>query len=181
MKKKIKKLRKGDVYHFQWSREEYNNEKWGGALRHCFEGLLNVMDYPFMNEKTKKYEDKLMLVDTFWGVNRIDNNKRFTLEEIQKRGTLTYYCNTNELEKVESYNLDEYKDEDLFQLHDQHSCVDSCVYWYKRKGAKKSPDKKIATLEQKIQEKRSKLESLVGSIQCDTREIEKVKYEGLKS
>jgi len=75
MKKII--LKKGDVYHFNWSKDEYDKQSYGGSLSHCFEGLLIVMDVGMWKEDKKKYKNELRLVDTYWGVNRVDNNKIF--------------------------------------------------------------------------------------------------------
>lgn len=178
--KKIK-LKIGDVYHFQWNQKEYDKTSWKGSLQHCFEGLLIVMNYPKWNDKTEKYEDKLMLIDTYWGVNRVDNNKAFTLDEAEEKGTLTYYVNLNEIEKVEKYNLDEYDDNDLFRLSDQHACSESCIYWYKKIGAVKSPEKKIGVLREKIIKEKSKIESSVRSIEMMSTEIKQLEIKGFES
>lgn len=174
------KLKIGDVYNFNWNAEEYNKQSWQGSLRHCFEGLLVVMEGHVYNNKTSKYDKKIMLVDTFWGINREENNQRFTLEEAQKRGTLNYYCNLNEIEKVEKYHLDNYDDNDLFRLHDQHACVDSCVYWYKKKGAKKSPQKKIKVLQEKINKEKSDIEYSVRHIESMSAEIKELEIKGFE-
>lgn len=174
------KLKIGDVYNFNWNQSEYDKQAWGGALSHCFEGLLVVMEVHRYNQNTKKYAKEIMLVDTFWGINREADNKRFTLEEAQQKGSLEFYCNLNDIEKVERYYLDEYEDEDLFRLHYQHSCVEGCVYWYKNKKAKKSPRKKIEVLKRKIAVEKSSIDSSVRNIESMSSEIKKLEIEGFK-
>jgi len=178
MEKKINKLKIGDVYNFNWNTEEYNKQSWGGSLSHCFEGLLVVMEYPEWNEEKDKYENELKLVDTFWGVNRTSDNKSFTLEEAQKRGVLTFYCNLNDIEGIEKYNLDKYDDKDLFALHDQHSCVESCIHWYKKKGAKQSPAKRISVIDEEIIKAKKDIEYNIRQIENLSGERKKLEISG---
>lgn len=175
---KIEKLKIGDVYEFRWNTEEYDKQSWKGALNHCFEGLLVVMEASRYNSKTQKYDKEIMLVDTFWGINRESDNERFTLEEAQKKGKLEFYCNLNDIEKVERHYLDNYDDEDLFRLHDQHACTESCIYWYKKKGAKRSPTKKIRVLREKINKEKSSIEYSVRNIESMSAEIKKLEISG---
>ncbi len=177
--KKIK-LKIGDVYLFQWNQEQWDKQSYNGSLNHCFEGLLVVMEGHTWNRETEKYDKGLMLIDTYWGVNREENNKRFSLKEAQEKGSLEYYCNLNEIEEIKNYNLDDYADEDLFRLHDQHACVERCVYWYKKRGAKKSPQKKIEVLRGKINKEKSSIEYSVRSIECMSAEIKKLEINGFE-
>jgi len=78
--------------------------------------------------------------------------KFFTLEKAQERGTLKYYCNLDDLEKIEKYETDEYDDEDLFRLSDQHACVERCIYWYKENRCKEKPAKKDRGFKRKNQQ-----------------------------
>jgi hypothetical protein len=174
--KKIK-LKIGDVYHFQWNTEEYKKTH---DVNWCFERTLVVMKYPRWKEELNKYEYDVKLVDTYWGINRTDTNKSFTLDEIQKRGTLTYYCNLDEIEAINSYLTDEYDDEDLFRLSDQHACSDSCVYHFKKKGAKKSPMKKISILQDSIRDEKEKIVSAIGRIERMSAEIKQLQIEGFR-
>lgn len=174
------KLKKGDVYEFRWSAEEREKEVYGGALRHCFESLLVVMQGSFYDRDSDEYKDELRLVDTFWGVNRRDTNTVFTLKDAERRGNLTFYCNLDEIEKIKQYEIDEYEDKDLFRLHDQHACSESCVYWYKKIGAKKSPEKKIKAIENRMTERISTIKHNEYGIKMDKEEIEEIKKEGLK-
>ena len=178
MSREIKvKLKLGDVYNFVWKKEEYDKQSWRGSLDHCFEGLLVVMNYPQWNEKKDKYEDEIRLVDTFWGINITDNNKSFTLKEAQEKGNLEFYCNLNDIEKVEKYDLDKYDDNDLFMLHDQHYCS---KYYYKRKGAKKSPTKRISVIEKEIKGIKDNIEYEIRQIEWLSTEKENIKIKGLE-
>jgi hypothetical protein len=168
------KLKEGDIYNFSWNQKQRDiaAKGWAGSLDHCFEGLLIVMPYPQWNLEKEEYEHPLKLVDTFWGIKSTQNNKSFTLEEALEKGTLNFYCNLDEIERIKAYEVDDYADDDLYELSDQHRCS---VYFYKKKGAKKSPAKKIATIEAGIRRRKSEIESAIWMIQRDTREIEDIK------
>lgn len=174
-----KKLKKGDVYKFRWSAEERDkaSKGWAGSLDHCFEGLLIVMDYPIWNKEEEKYNKELRLVDTFWGINRTENNKSFTLKDAEKRGILEFYCNLNDIVGVKEYELDEYDDGDLFRLHTQHSCTE---HWFRKKKSKKSASKKISVLQSKIKEEKHSIEWSVRKIEQMSAEIKDLEINGLK-
>lgn len=176
----IIKLKLGDVYTFSWNSEEYDKQLWQGSLSHCFEGLLVVMNYPIYQESSNSYKDELRLVDTFWGVNSISNNKSFTLEEAQKKGNLSFYCNLFEIEPVKNCDLDKYDDDDIYRLHDQHSCVESCNYYYIKKGAKKSPKKRISVIDAKINTLESDIAYKIREIKFLSAERQKIEISGLK-
>lgn len=132
-------LKEKDVYQARWK-----ERSWGDQKDHCFEGLLVVL---------RDHTDKLLLVDSFWGVGKMDEyNKKYTLEDAKKHFDLTYYCNLDEIEPVGSYDLNYYANEDVIFLHDQHACVESCKYYYIKKGATRNRDKMIETLNKKIEE-----------------------------
>lgn len=173
----MRELKIGDVYHFNWSSKERSKEGYPGSLNHCFEGLLVVMEYPKWKSEKDKYENEIMLVDTYWGINNT-NNKAFTLEEAERRGTLELYCNLNEIEKVGYYERDEYDDKDLFTLHEQHACVQSCIYYFKKKGAKKSVKKKISCLKKEIQSDKDEIEYRKRNIENLSNQIKKLKENG---
>jgi hypothetical protein len=101
--------------------------------RHCFEGLLRAF----------KHKDKFLLRDTYWGVfsDSWDCVQMFTIEEALKKGTLTYYCNLNELKPIGEHEQKYYKDEDIFCLHEQHSCSERCRNYYIKKDAVRSQEK----------------------------------------
>jgi len=175
--KKIK-LKIGDIYHFGYKPEVIDDieKKWyRGHTTHCFEGLLVVMKSHKWNDDKRKYDEVVMLVDTFWGINREDNNKRFTLEEALKLGNLEYYCNLDEIEKIEKYDLDKYDNKDLFRLHDQHSCSE---YWYKKIGAVKSPVKRISVIDKEINKAKSEIEYRVRTIESLSAERKKLEING---
>jgi len=168
MKKKItkKELKVGDIFHSSWK-----ERVWGDQKDHCFEGLFIIMQ----DEEGEKW-----FVDTFWGVNRWDN-KKWKFTETNELFKLNFYVNLNDLEKVEHYSLDDYSDEDLFTLHDQHACVKSCIYHFKRKGAIKNPQKKISKLQEEINEEKRKVEWAVRNIESKSAEIKKLELQGFNS
>jgi len=156
-------LKQGDVFHASWKEWEGQDKNW------CFEGLLVVM----VDDRGEKW-----LVDTYWGINRWDN-KKWKYSEAMKHFKLKFYVNLNEVERIEKYKLDEYNDEDLFRLHDQHSCSESCNYWFVKKGAKKSPTKKMGALNELIREAKSDIEYKIRSIENMSAEVERIKINGL--
>lgn len=165
MKIKKSELKQGDVFHANWKERE-----WGDQKSHCFEGLFIVKE----DEEGEKW-----FVDTFWGVNKWDN-KKWKYTDAIRTFNLEYYVNVNEIEPISEYLTDEYEDVDLFALHDQHSCAPSCRYLFVRKGAKKSPTKKIKALEEEIRENKSKIEWAVRNIEQVTTTIEKIRTSGLE-
>ena len=169
------KLKKGDVYHFQWNEEEYQKDAY---INHCFERVLVVRDVKVYNDKTKKYESKVRLVDTYWGIS--GDGRKFTLEEANKKGTLVYYCNLNDLEPIEKYYLDDYADTDLFTISKQHACVESCIFWFKKKGAKKNPEKKIRVLQEKVNDREREISHAISDIKYISAQIKQLEIKGFK-
>lgn len=166
MENKIE-LKIGDVYRFHFNEEQIKKESYNGALQNCFEGLLVA----------KSLGSEIILVDTFWGIND-SSNKTFTLEDAIKKGTLTYYCNLEDIEKIKKYELEDYEDIDLFSLSTQHACDERCIYYYKRKGAIKSPRKKIEVLNKKITEEKHNIDWSVRKIEQLSSEIKTLEIKG---
>ena len=161
------KLKIGDVYRFFYNEEQRKKEGYPGALQHCFEGLLVA----------KKSGEEIILVDTFWGIND-SGNKTFTLKDATSKGTLTYYCNLEDIEKIKKYELEDYQDVDLFSISTQHACDESCIYYYKRKGAVKSPSKKIEVLNRKISEEKHNIDWSIRKIEKLSSEIRQLEIKG---
>ena len=149
MKKTIKNIKENDVFHARWKERVSGDQK-----DHCFEGLLIAM---------KNAEGVTKFVDTFWGICRWDN-KTFTFSELNEKFVWEYYCNLDELEKIKSYDRDYYADEDIYWLHDQHACVDSCKYYYIKKGVKRNKDKILRVLEENIKKAENDIERKIRSI-----------------
>lgn len=129
--------REGDVFRFSYSPESWEQARRGlghGDLHWCFDGQLI-------------YRDGL-LCDTYWGLTwGGDNGRHFTLAEAQARGTLTFMCNLQDVEKIPDYDFGLYVDGDAFNLSHQHGCY---KYFVKRKGAKKSVELMLAALDAKV-------------------------------
>jgi vacuolar-type H+-ATPase subunit H len=60
-------------------------------------------------------------------------------------------------------------------MHSQHACVESCRYFYLKKGAQKSKDKMIASLNEKIENERREIRSANSAIEWALKDIEKIK------
>ncbi len=118
-------IKLNDVYRFSYSQKYYDELSYPYW---CFDGQLIVK---------QNHKGELYLVDTYLGFND-SSNKSFTLEQALERGTLTFICNLDEVEKCNEYDTRYYADEDIFNLSYQRNCYKN---YYKRKDAKKSIDK----------------------------------------
>lgn len=135
----------GDVYRFVYSAESWEKAKSGlghGDLHWCFDGQVIYRD------------DRLC--DTYWGMDwRGDNGRSFTLAEARAKGTLTFVCNLNDVEKIRPEEHELYAAGDAFNLSHQHGCY---RHYVKRKGAKRDKDRQLAALSRKVQSARDDLD-----------------------
>jgi len=144
MNKKLKRnIMPDDVFHARWKQRE-----WGDHKNHCFEGIVVAM-FDKNNE--------LWLVDTFWGIKCWDN-KKWRYANFVKLFNFTFYCNLKELQKIGRGELDYYDDKDVFYLHEQHACCESCRYFYIKKGTKRSQQKMLTVLQDKIDRKKQEIQ-----------------------
>ena len=120
-------MKRNDVYKFQYKKETLDAyPNWN--FRHCFEGLLVVIE---------NKNGSITLGDTFWEFNGTGSyGKKFTPEEAEKVGILTYYCNLDDLKEISKHDIKYYNDKDLFRITRQHGCSDSCVRHFISKDAK---------------------------------------------
>lgn len=147
-----------DVFHAHWK-----ERVWGDQKDHCFEGLLIVM---------KDSKGSWKLVDCFWGIKRLDNSQ-WSLEEAEKLFDLKWYCNLGDVERsdgAEKY----YDDKDVFFLHEQHSCVPSCRYTYVRKGAKRSQEKMLSVIREKVAKEKRNIEYAAQNIELYSKEEQRI-------
>jgi hypothetical protein len=114
-------IKLNDVYKFKYNNDDCLNKY------HCFDGQLIVK---------QNTHGKLYLEDTYY----IDSvgSRIFTLEKALQEGTLTFFCNLDELEKCKKSDLSYYDNKDIFNLSYQHGYRSA---YYKRKGSKKSIEK----------------------------------------
>lgn len=137
----LKNIKENDVFHFR-------PKDYGEFANWCRENLFVAM---------KDDDGKLWLVDTYWGIKRWDN-KKYTFTEANKLGRLEYYCNLDDIEKIGKEKLDYYAKEDTYMLHDQHACVESCKYYFVRKGAKRNKQTMLDELDSRIQEAKREID-----------------------
>lgn len=148
-------IREGDFFRFYYKpeyREEVEKKWYSGYLRHCFEGILHA----------RKIENELKLVDTFWGLS--GDGRIFSEKEAKEQGTLEFVFNIGDVEKISERDLLYYSDNDLFTVSEQHACVPSCVFNFKRKGAEKSNEKMLKTVNDQIREQHKKVEYAVDEL-----------------
>ena len=111
---------------------------------HCFDKQLVV----------KEKNGELYLEDTYWGFAD-SSNKKFTLEEILEKGTLTFICNLNSVVECREYDAQYYAGEDIFDLSYQHHCYQKyCI----KKDAKRSAEKMKDVLNEKITKSKFEIE-----------------------
>ena len=120
-----------DVYRFSYSAE------WRTKLfepSHCFDGQLIYREG--------------VLTDTYWGIEpRGDGGRRFSQQEAEQKGALTFVCNLNDVEQIQEHLFPQYADGDAFNLSHQHGCY---KYFVVKKGARKSTEKRLAILAERV-------------------------------
>jgi len=142
-------IRENDIFRFCW----LEKTDWGWDARyHCFEGFLRVTQAP---------DGTFILRDTYWYFDG-RNGKFFTLDEAYKQGTLTFYFNVDDVDKIDKSESVYYKSTDIFTLSRQHACVASCVIYYKKRGALRDQDSMKAVI-------KSRLEDTERDIRCAER------------
>lgn len=129
-------LKINDVYRARWK-----ERTWGDQKDHCFEGILVVL----------KKNDNFILADTYWGIGD-SSGQVYTPERAEEKFELTYYCNLDEIDEINEYKTKYYDDDDIIYLSRQHACVDSCKYYFIKKGAKRSQSKMVETLNKNIED-----------------------------
>lgn len=134
-------MKDNDVYNFSYNDVERQKAArgWGGALDHCFDGQLIVKNGT--------------LFDTYWGFDpRGDCGRRFTEAEALGKGTLTFVCNLDDVEKISEHLYPQYEHGDAFNLSHQHGCY---KYFVVKKSVKKSVKKQLAILDERIRKAKS--------------------------
>jgi hypothetical protein len=156
-------IKPNDYFHFRY--HPLDGYGWDSRT-HCFEGLLLAC---------LTDSGGILLRDTYW--NRSGRDGRYlTPAEAEAEGTLTFYCNLDDIEKIDSYRKDYYAETDLFCLTTQHACSHHCVEYFKRKGASFNVDKMLSVVDAKIQDARRQLNSTVRDLELLS--VTKSKIEG---
>lgn len=158
--------RAGDIYRFCYNAAE--RERLGFSANHCFEGYLHA----------RELAGGLMLVDTYWGFN--GDGRAFTPAEAGKKGTLTFYCNLNDVEPIKDYEQVYYSDADLFTVSEQHACVPRCVHWFTRKGAVRNAEKMLRVISERIANAERKIKYATDDIQQFTEKRQQVEAGNLE-
>jgi len=136
-------MKENDVFKFRYN-DAYSNGRSNTDLYWCFDGQLIV----------KKLSDgSLYLQDTYWHGS---DNRTFTLEEANKRGTLTFVCNLDEVEKINEDDMHLYEESEVFNISTQHGCHKRFV---KKVGANKSHNKMLARAQHLLREAENDIDS----------------------
>lgn len=148
-------MKKNDVYQFRYN-DDYR--KSDSNPYHCFDGILIVRETE---------EGKFFLEDTYCS----HGNRRFTPDEAESLGTMTFVCNLDEVTKVSESELVYYDSSDVVVLdvHAGHRRE-----FYLRKGATKSSEKMIRTLREKIENAEQTIRSRRESIEQWSRQIAEI-------
>ena len=157
----MKEFIEGDIYRINYTKKMM--EKIFDP-KHCFEGLGIVV---------KANRGNLVLADTFWGIGK-SNGKIFNKEDVGTIIDIKFIINMNDLEPIQDYDTDYYSDEDLFILTEQHGCVPSCVYYYKRKGCVRSADKMRSSILKEISNNESTIEFSKSNIRTLKEQLSKL-------
>lgn len=148
----MKAIKENDIFDFRYKSEEI--ERMGGHwfAQHCFDGQLVA----------KRIDGKWTLTDTYWSFGNCGNSRRWSLAESMKKGSLRLICNLDDVEKIDRYLTQYYDDKDLFNLSYQHGCYE---FYAIRKGASRSSEKMLNTLNDKIRKAKSDIESTIREIE----------------
>lgn len=132
-------IKVGDVYTFRYFKSD-NYEY------HCFDGTLIVKE----RDNGDKY-----LEDTYWdtGGSRVFHSVNEALE----KGELTFLFNFDMVEEVSKYMKDYYSDTDFFELYIHAGYRNR---YFIKKGAKRSKEKMLEVLENKMKDTERQIESL---------------------
>lgn len=141
MTKLTQEIKVDDVFHVRYT-ASYRQERKNSDLSHCFEGLAIAT----------KGDRGIVLIDTYWGLRGGTYSKIFTLEDIGKKIEIEFYCNLDDITRIHQLEIKYYSDEDIIFLHDQHACMDSCKYYYTKKGAIRNKEKILQMIEEDILE-----------------------------
>jgi hypothetical protein len=158
----MKELKIGDVFYFEYKPEIREENLY---LDHCFDGQLVV------HENSNK---ELVLVDTYWGSS---NNHRFTLQEAEEKGTLTFRFNLSDVEDIGNDCEEYYDEKDIFDFSHQHHCYKR---WVLRNGAKRSKEVMLKSINKKINDVRLDIDSAVRQIELLTERKVKIEAGDLK-
>jgi len=148
MKVLLKNIKEKDVFHFH--PKEYSE-----IANWCRENL-------FIAKKDDK--GKIYFYDTYWGLGCGGDSHTYTFAEANELGKLEYYCNLNEVEVIGQHKIEYFDEKDIFRLHDQHACVESCNYYFVRKGAKRSKEKMLQVLNEKLEKAKHEIEWQVARV-----------------
>jgi len=160
------RIKVNDVFYFSY--HPLKEQGYDGR-RHCFEGLLVAR---------KNSEGKIQLEDTYWGVGG-SNSRVLKPEQAKVEGELKYYCNLDKIEEINLYDAKYYADKDLFMLHSQNACVDSCKYLYKTKGTKRSKEKMLSVVSDNIAIIKRKISGLANDLERETEKRVTIKSNNL--
>lgn len=128
----IEALTEGDVYRWSYRDPATDNRPWGSY--HCCSRIAVV--------------ERGRLRDTYWYGN---DGKSFGVDDLPNL-ELKRLANLSELVPAKEYEAEYYDDADIVDLNHANSTRDN---FYLRKGAKRSPDKMMATAQQRLAEAES--------------------------
>lgn len=133
-----------DVFKFKFNEEYLKKHNYP---YHCFDGQLIVH---------KRQDGTLIFKDTYYS-----NSTYFTLEELEKVGTLEFVCNLDDVVDCSEYDKVYYDENDIINLSYQHN---SYKWFVRKKDAKRSKEKMMETIKNKIEEKEREIRWLEDEI-----------------
>lgn len=150
------KLKVNDVYNFRYSQEEAKKRF---EPYHCFDGTLIVR---------KLHNGGFHLVDTYWASG---DSRTFTMEQALADGELTFLCNLDDVEEISEYDKNYYDDADIIIIH-MHAGyrTQRCI----KKGTLRSKTKMIESVNQKINDAKSRINSAEYDIRKQTENLAKI-------
>ena len=158
----MENIKELDVFRFIY--KPLDNSKSYDMRSHCFDGQLIAR---------KNSDGQLILKDTYWSSG---DGVKFTLEEAQEKGTLTFICNLNDVTEIKEHEQCYYADDDIFNLSYQHNCYRRFMV---KKSAVRNREKMLKVLYSQLAEQKSKIESSIRTIENISVNISKVESNNL--
>lgn len=151
------KIKINDVFSFRYN-EETRKEHFGD-IYHCFDGILVAK---------QRDDGTLYLQDTYWSGS---DSRVIYIEDIDKKGTIEFLCNLDEMESIEDSEMVYFNDEDIVRLGIHKGYQTRILI---KKGTPRSKEKMSQSIKDKILENQRGIEWNQRCIETLNEKLEKL-------
>ena len=160
------RIKHNDIFRFQWSPKKEHG--WDSRY-HCFQGTLRA-------DRKRKKDGELCLIDTYWGIH--GNGRVLTpvqiSNEISNGGSFKYYCNLDEVDLIDDFDVCYYKNEDIYTISSQNACHPSCINHFLRRGATRDAQTMINYIKGEIENSQNDIRYAENNIRILTEKLHEV-------